>query len=314
MPVPAAAVGLARRAWRSLPVGTRRALAYRRAFGAFPRRRDPRTFNEKLDRRLLADRRPRLVTACDKLAAKDAAAAAGVPVARTLWVGTDVRGLVDADLGAHWVLKPNHRSGGLVHHGHGAPDRDALEVLAGTTHGWLDPGTDEQRMGEWGYSGARRVLLVEERLGDPAADLADWKVHVIGGEPVLVQVHTGRFGDHRVRWYRPDWTPTDVTVAETRPADLVPPPAALPALLATARRLAAGWDYVRVDLYLVPDGTGTDRVVFGELTVYPGSGLTDFREHPELDRELGDRWVLPPDVAPRAARRGRRSTPVRGRG
>ena len=63
-----------------------------------------------------------------------------------------------------------------------------------------------------------------------------------------------------------------------------------------------------------PAATGPDRVVFGELTVYPGSGLTDFREHPELDRELGDRWVLPPDVAPRAARRGRRSTPVRGRG
>lgn len=283
-----AATAAGRLVWRALPVRTRRALAFRRSFGTFPRRRDPLTFNEKVDHRLLHDRRPALVAAVDKLAAKDAAAAAGVRPARTLWSGTDLRELVGLDLGEHWVLKPNHRGGGLVHLGRGVVDAAGAGRLAEVSRGWLDPGSDEVRMGEWAYSRARRTLLVEERLGIPGEDLPDWKVHVFGGEPVLVQVHHGRFGDHRVRYYRPRWTPTAITARAAPMADVVPPPAHLDEMLAAARRLGAGWDYVRVDLYDLPDG-----VAFGELTVYPGSGLTDFRDDPVVDAELGRRWVLP---------------------
>ncbi|MEJ5945051.1 ATP-grasp fold amidoligase family protein [Pseudokineococcus basanitobsidens] len=298
MHVPPPLTAVARQAWRALPVATRRSLVHRRVYGAFPDRRRPRTFNEKLDRRMLHDRRPRLVTACDKLAAKEVAAAAGVLPARTLWVGTDVRDLAGRDLGERWVLKPNHRGGGLVHLGTGRPD---VARLADVARGWLDPSTDELRMGEWAYSGARRLLLAEERLGVPGEDLVDWKVHVFDGEPALVQVHHGRFGDHRVRYYRPDWSPTEVGIRAARTADLVPPPRHLAAVLDAAARLGRGWDYVRVDLYAPAEG-----VRFGELTVYPGSGLTDFPDDPWLDHELGQRWVLPPEVAvsTRLRRRG----------
>ncbi|MEJ5915699.1 ATP-grasp fold amidoligase family protein [Pseudokineococcus sp. 1T1Z-3] len=283
---------LSRTIWRSLPVAARRSLRHRQVYGRFPRR-DPRTFNEKVHWRMLHDRRPRLVTACDKLAAKELAVAAGVLPARTLWTGTDVADLADAhraglDLGERWVLKPNHRGGGLVHLGAGRPDPARLAELA---RGWLDPSSDELRMGEWAYSRARRLLLVEERLGAPEEVLTDYKVHVVGGEPALVQVHHGRFGDHRLRYYRPDWTPTDVTVRGAAPAPLEPAPDRLAELLDAAARLGRTWDYVRVDLYLVPEG-----VRFGELTVYPGSGLTDFTRDAWLDRELGARWVLPHDA------------------
>ncbi|WP_298989726.1 ATP-grasp fold amidoligase family protein [uncultured Pseudokineococcus sp.] len=293
---PLAHVG--RAVWRAMPVRARRAALYRRAFGRLPDRRRPTTLSEKIDWRALHDRRPRLVTACDKLASKELALDAGVRPARTLWWGTDVRELAHVDLGERWVLKPNHRSGGLVHLGEGEPDVEALERL---TRGWLAPSTDELRTGEWGYSGARHVLLAEERLGEPGEDLVDWKVHVLDGEPALVQVHHGRFGDHRVRYYWPDWTPTDVAVRTATLAEVVPPPPHLDALLDAARRLGLGWDYVRADLYDLSGG-----VRFGELTVYPGSGLTDFRDDPWLDAELGRRWTLPGS--------GSASTPPRRRG
>lgn len=281
--------------WRALPLPVRRALLYRRAYGRLPDRRDPQRFSEKLDWRLLHDRRPRLVEACDKLASKEVARAAGVASARVLWSGTDVGDLAGADLGERWVLKPNHRSGGIVHLGEGPPDPAALREVV---RGWLDPGTDELRTGEWAYSGARRLLLVEERLGAPGADLEDWKIHVLGGRPVLVQAHHGRFGEHRVRYYRPDWTLTDV-VGGAPIADVAPPPPHLAEMLAAAARLGADWDYVRVDLYDVEEG-----VRFGELTVYPGSGLTDFRHDDWLDRELGALWRLPVAASTPPRRRG----------
>jgi len=278
-----------RRLFSSLPLAARRALLYQRAYGRFPDRRSPRSWSEKMDWRMLHDRRAQLVVASDKLAAKDVATAAGVDCPRTLWSGTDLAGLADVDLGEHWVLKPNHRSGGLVHFGSGPADPDAL---APVVEGWLDVGAEELRRGEWAYGRTRRLLVAEERLGVPGEDLVDLKVHVFAGEPALVQVHHERFTDHRARYYRPDWTPVEVHVHGIGEAETVPAPPHLDDVVAAASRLGADWDYLRVDLYDLPDG-----VRFGELTAYPGSGLSEFRQDRWLDEELGRRWTLPTRAA-----------------
>lgn len=283
-----------RRLLEALPVSVRRAWLYQSFYGRLPDRRSPRAWTEKMDWRVLHDRRPELVAACDKLAAKDVAAAVGVEPARTLWSGTDVAELSGADLGEHWVLKPNHRSGGTVHLGSGRPDPEALgRVVAG----WLDEG-EELGRGEWAYAGARRLVLAEERLGRPGEDLVDWKVHVVHGEPVLVQAHHERFADHRVSYHRPDWTPVEANQNLLGRPERAAAPLHPGELLDAASRLGAGWDYVRVDLYDLPEG-----VRFGELTVYPGSGLTDFRQDRWLDLELGERWTLPTEVAASTAAR-----------
>jgi hypothetical protein len=51
-----------------------------------------------------------------------------------------------------------------------------------------------------------------------------------------------------------------------------------------AERLAAGFDFIRVDLFNLPTG-----IVVGELTNYPAAGLLVF-DRPEWDRTLGDLW------------------------
>jgi hypothetical protein len=56
-------------------------------------------------------------------------------------------------------------------------------------------------------------------------------------------------------------------------------------MLEIAERLAAGVDYVRVDLYDV-----AGRVMFGELTTYPAAGLRGF-EPASVDEELGRWWT-----------------------
>jgi hypothetical protein len=271
-----------------MPLRLKRAVLYREAHGRWPADRRPRTFTEKVNWRVVHDRRPLIGQLGDKLAMKAYAAqvcpAVRVPAVR--WSGTDVGALADVDLPQRWVLKPNHGTM-RVHIGTGRPDVSELRRI---TTGWLDEPLFRSR-GEWVYSQARRLLLVEEFLGSGQPPV-DHKFLVFGGRVELVQVDTGRFGDHRRRLYTPDWTPVDVVEA-VAVGPVTPPPACLPQMLQVATALGAAFDFVRVDLYDV-DGD----VWFSELTPYPGGGLDAF--DPALDRRLGELWQLPPRSAVRA--------------
>ena len=240
---------------RRLPLPAKRTVLYRRAHGRWPAR-TPRTFTEKVNWRVVHDRRPLIGQLGDKLAMKAYAAEVfpAVQVPRVLWTGTDVAELPGAGLPERWVLKSNHGTM-RVHIGAGRPDVAELRRI---TTGWLDEPLYRSR-GEWVYSQARRVLLAEEFLGSGEPP-ADSKFLVFGGRVALVQVDTGRFGAHRRRLYDPDWTP--VTVAEAvAPGPVTPPPAALAEMTKVAEALGAAFDFVRVDLFDV-DG----EVWFGELT------------------------------------------------
>ena len=279
-----------------LPHRHKRAVLFWEAHGRRPHLRRPRTFTEKVNWRVVHDRRPLIGRLGDKLAMKAYAAQVcpGLRVPRVLWSGTDVAELAGTELPGHWVLKPNHGTM-RVHVGAGSPD---VAQLRRVTAGWLDEPLHRTR-GEWVYSQARRSLLVEEFLGRPGELPVDWKLLVFGGRVHVVQVDTARFGPgHSRRLYTRDWTP--LTVTESVPAGPVQPrPAALPELIATAEELGRAFDFVRVDLYDV-DG----ELWFGELTPYPGGGLDPF--DPVLDRELGAAWVLPSRADVRAPRRGTR--------
>ena len=272
---------------RRLPLQLKRAVLFRQVHGIWPAR-PPVTFTEKVNWRVVHDRRPLIGQLGDKLAMKAYAARVlpALRVPRVLWAGTDVAELARVELPERWVLKPNHGTM-RVHVGAGHPD---VAELTRVTAGWLDEPLFRDR-GEWVYSQARRLLVVEEYLGSGEPP-ADHKFLVFGGRVELVQVDTGRFGSHRRRLYTPDWTPVDVREA-VEPGPVTPPPATLAEMTEVAEALGAGFDFVRVDLYDV-DG----EVWFGELTPYPGGGLDRF--DPVLDRVLGAYWQLPPRSAVRA--------------
>ncbi len=271
-----------------LPLPVKRAVLFREAHGRWPGR-PPRTFTEKVNWRVVHDRRPLIGQLGDKLAMKAYAAEVlpALSIPRVLWTGTDVAGLADADLPDRWVLKSNHGTM-RVHIGTGRPDVAALRRL---TADWLGEPLYPTR-GEWVYRRARRLLLVEEFLGTPESVPADHKFLVFDGRVRLVQVDTGRFGDHRRRLYTPDWTPVDVDEAVAA-GPVTGPPETLGDMTKVAEALGAAFDFVRVDLYEV-DG----EVWFGELTPYPGGGLDRF--DPALDVVLGSYWRLPPRSAVRA--------------
>ncbi|MGY2082544.1 ATP-grasp fold amidoligase family protein [Blastococcus sp. SYSU DS0539] len=270
-----------------LPPAARRRYLYLAGQRRLPRLRDPRTFTEKVNWRILRDRRPELAWTCDKLAMKDYAhrlrEEAGLAVPETLWSGDDLAAVAGRAFDRPWVLKPNHRSG-LVRFGAAGAAVEASTVEA--TREWL---RDDQSvlLGEWAYSEARHLFLVEEDIAGGGGPPDDYKFLVFHGKVAAIQVDRGRFTrDHTRSYYTPDW--------EAVPVQLVLPsgpptvaPANLTAMLHAAEVLARPFDFMRVDLY----STG-DVVWFGELTPYPSGGVMRY-EPREFDAWLGSQWTLP---------------------
>ena len=273
-----------------LPTSLSRRMIFLVVYGKLPRVRNPVTFHEKMNWRILKDRRELLAWTCDKLAMKDYVLSSqvgkdgGVRLPATLWTGTDVRELANVKLPDHWVLKPNHRSGGEIFFGHGQPD---IADLARTAQRWLRS-FEVSSLHEWAYSQARTSLLVEELIGEPGAPLPDYKFYVFGGEVAALVVHRDRHTDHCVRWYRPDWTPIAMDIVNYKMGRVEPtPPAGLEKMTAIASELGRPFDFMRIDLYSVEND-----VFFGELTPYPASGTDRFAPD-SFDDELGAMWELP---------------------
>ena len=272
----------------------------------------PTTFSQKVLWRLTFDRRPLLVTLADKVAARAyVEEVVGPEVLSTVHaVVADPDQLEPAQLPDEFVVKPNHASqmvwivadwaGDGVH----VQDKDAVvasgmivsnrasldwDRLVRTSRAWL--ATDYGNLAsEWAYTRVPRRLMVEELL--PGTDRAptDYKFFVFDGRVECVVVNADRFGRYSLYWANPDWSPVDpeIDVPVTSPAP--PPPPALDRMIEVAGALGRGLDFARVDLY-----NPGDRIVFGEMTVYPG-GLAVSRYHPEW---LGRFWTLP-DLRPGA--------------
>ncbi len=248
---------------------------------------DPQTFNEKVNWRIFNDRRDRIVKACDKMwmkeMAREACPGADLRIPETLWSGTDLRDAPDLTTLPPWVLKPNASSG----HALFGPDADTdLDALVGKTQGWFEETPLE--LGEWGYSEARPLLLLEERIPTPDGEApVDYKFFVFDGRVELVQVNRGRFGTRQTATFLDaDWRQLPVRWRIQPVAD-EPRPAELDKMLEIASTLGADWDFIRVDLYAV-DG----EVWFGEYTPYPGSGLLRYKPM-SFDVEQGRHWKLP---------------------
>lgn len=266
-----------------LPLTARRWALFVCAIHQIPDFRSPRTLNEKLNWRILNDRRPLLEWTCDKLAMKDHARnCRGLRIPRTLWAGTDLQELASATLPEHWVLKPNHRTG-LIYFGHGRPDIAQLSEL---TAKWLHP-VEAEKFGEWAYSKARPMFLAEEIIGTPGSPPRDYKFLVFDGDIAVVEVDAGRYSVHQLRYYLPDWSPLEVQAGVYPLTPLEPAPASLDRMLAAAAELGSGFDFMRIDLYNIGR-----EVYFGEFTPYPASGLVPFFPF-SFDVELGARWTLP---------------------
>lgn len=283
-----------------LPLRWSRAIRYRRHSSRWPSLRHPRGLNEKINWRILYDRRDIWNWTCDKIESKRRALelSPGILIPEVLWFGTDLSELRDLQISGRWILKSNGSSQD-VFVGQGPPDVDVLERVVDA---WK---SDFQWRvnGEIAYAYAQPGAILERWISRDAEPPYDYKVFVFDGVARFVHVHTTRFSGHRASVYTPDW----IWIEEARQAHIlpnetpVPPPPHLEELLRRAEQIGAGFDFIRVDLYDTAEG-----VWFGETTPYSWSGFRPFTPE-RFENELGDAWKLPS----RADLAGRRTPPSR---
>mgnify|MGYP001205365166 CR=1 FL=1 len=278
------------RAVRLLPIRTRRSVVFALRHRRWPDFTQPETFTEKLNWRILNDRRPAIVEVCDKLRMREIARER-VPdeqelrLVPLLWQGTDLRDCADLGGPTQWALKPNNSSGVVIL----GPDGRSRDELRRATRGWTrsEPG---HYLGEWGYTQVPFRYVLEARL--PGEKLpSEFKVFCFDGIPAFVQVHRDRMTKkYSIASYDTQWQPlADHFVLGT--PRFSPRPSNLDQLLNVASRLAAGWDFIRIDLYDI-----AGQLWFGEFTPYPSGGAPFARRGADL--ALGQMWRLPAPAHP----------------
>jgi len=239
------------------------------------RLREPQLFTEWVQHRKLFDRDVRLPVLLDKVAVKALVAAklGGEWIIPTLWHGNDLPH--QTPWPTPLVVKP--RGGcnqiAFVREIEDWPmARRMARRWAGASYGrWLD---------EWAYGKVPRGLIVEPYIGSSHILPIDYKCFVFGGRVEFVQVHLDRASAHR--WVVMDRRWRRVSPDTSDPDPIAP--ATLDRIIIAAETLAANYDFLRADFYEV-DGVP----LFGELTVYPGSGLLPVVP-PSLDRQMGEFW------------------------
>lgn len=243
---------------------------------------NPSTYNELLVHKKIYDRDPLIPRTADKYLLRAYVTERLGPgyLASLLHVARHVSEINVAQLPPAYAMKAAHGSGWnrIVHAGE-LTQQEAESIVAG----WLGQSYYWKRR-EWAYKPLTPSVVFEENLSVDGKPPSDFKFFVFGGVPRMIQVDADRFSGHQRVYYSPEWEMLNVTVDYPRPPNPVSRPEQLSEMLKIAATLAEPFTFARVDLYSLPD-----RVVVGEITHYPDSGVVRFKPA-EFDRELGEVW------------------------
>ena len=181
-----------------------------------------------------------------------------------------------------FVLKTNHASGTNII----CKNKELLgdkSLILNKLKEWLK--IDYYLLGkEWAYKNIERKIICEELLVmQNGEDLLDYKFMCFNGKCEYIFICSNRYSQNglNVDFYNTQW--------EKQPFQRHYPnsninhkkPVCLDKMITLANQLSEGIPFVRVDFYLIED-----RIVFGEMTLYPGSGFEEFTPF-EWDERLG---------------------------
>jgi hypothetical protein len=258
--------------------------SYERHYGKKPDLGNPRTFSEKVFRRMIALERKSdqsFTALSDKYLVRDYVRhrIGSTHLIKLLWHGSDPRRIPFDTLPLPYIIKTNHGSGGHIFVRDQIDRADVIErlrVKLRENYYWCAR--------EFQYLHIEPRVMIEEVLDDgvPGGPL-DYRCWCFHGKVRLIQVDTH---DHSaLAFYDPSWRKVDMRHRPARGGiEEVPEPANLAELIDVAETLSWGIDFVRVDLYQVQG-----RTYFGELTFTPRAGLYNF-EPEGWDRQIGEWW------------------------
>ena len=253
--------------------------------------RTPKSFNEKIQWLKLYDRKPLYTCLVDKIEVKQYVASiiGKEHVIKTLAIWNKAEDIDISELPNRFVLKCNNGAGnnGVVI----CKDKSTFDLNAAKKKlsrgmrrdGWM-------YLKEWPYKNVNRRFFAEEYVDAENDDLRDYKFMVYNGhvENLFVVLERSKSRNPYINFYDRNWNllPFERDHPQYK-KEILPPPLLLNEMIDLAEQLAKSIPFVRVDFYY-----NFGRILFGEMTFYPGSGLEAFQPL-EWDYKLGELIQLP---------------------
>lgn len=203
-----------------------------------------------------------------------------------LWKGTDPAKIPYDILPKKFVIKTNHGSQYNII----IKDKDYVnkkEIERKLRH-WLNINYffDESRGLTWSYKNINPYILIEEFLEENNKPPKDYKFFCFSGRVEYLLIVYDRFVNHREKHFTRDFIPLDLwNGSEQYPGPFVKPDN-LKSMIQIAEKLAADFDFMRVDLYSMQG-----KIYFSELTCYPSGGWCPFVPR-KWDFIFGEKWHL----------------------
>lgn len=249
--------------------------------------RNPKKYSEKIQWMKLYDATPLKTKLADKIAVRDFIKETIGEEYLIPLVGTySSPDEIDFDkLPEKYVIKTNHGyAQNIIVNGENKLDiAEAKKQMAY----WLSRNHAYEAL-EMQYMNIKPTLLIEEYMENDNSDLYDYKVFCFDGKPKYIEFIQDRAEGLKKAFFDTEWNLQDFTTGGERVDREVPKPPQLEKMLELAEILSQGFIHVRVDFYLLNDGS----IKFGEMTFAPASGSSIW-DPPEMNLEMGKNIHLP---------------------
>ena len=137
---------------------------------------------------------------------------------------------------------------------------------------------------EWPYKNIKPRIIIEEYIENHDSDLIDYKLMCFNGKVKCSFTCTNRKDNLNINFYDENWKPLPFTRHYPKNKNETKKPFNYDLMVNLAEKLSSGIPFLRVDFYEV-----NNKIYFGELTFYPGSGFEEFKPE-EWDYKLGS-WL-----------------------
>lgn len=138
------------------------------------------------------------------------------------------------------------------------------------------------------YRNIEPKIIAEEYIENFDEDINDYKVFCFHGKADSIMMLTERKKGLKMAFYDLEWNQLPFTYSYPRNQEVMPKPENLEQLIFLAESLAEGFAHVRVDFYIMNDGS----IKFGEMTFTSGGGTCVWNP-PEQNLIYGEKIKLP---------------------
>lgn len=257
---------------------------YKAVFGRELNLENPKTFNEKIQWRILKDRKDIYTQLADKYLVRDYVKEKIGEEYLIKLLGVYERAEdIDYDkLPNKFVLKCNHDSGSVII----CKDKSTFNKKeANRKLNFFLKRNFYYMTREWHYKNINPLIICEEFLEENGKAPKDYKFHIFNSSKdtnIFIQCDVDRFDGHKRAMFDEKWNLCSFLLRHKNPTQLPKEPKKFNEMKKLALKLSEDYEAIRIDFYEV-----NEKIYFGEITFTPGAGIESFYPD-EWDYKLGE--------------------------